>query len=368
MSKGALPDGAIREMMESGFIKGADAQNVNPGSLDLSLSDECYRTNGLYLPRRGERVRDMLNEYGARRHDLSTPFECQVTYMIRLRESLVLPKTVYGYCTPKSSTGRTDVHVRSVGDGVERFDTIAPAGFAGDLWLAVCSKSFPVLLKEGEKMLQARFFTADTRFDETELETAMARHPLIFNPYQSQPISYGEITASDRDGSILLSIDLAGSGIVGYEARRTSKILDFAARDINPDEFFQRVTLSASGRLHLRRDNFYILSTFESVCVPPWLACELVPMDHRTGDLRSHYAGFIDPGWGCGQDGEGLGRQLTLELRPFEDIVLRPGQTVAKATFEKMVRPPDRHYDMLDTSHYRLQAGPGLAKQFAKLR
>ena len=93
----------------------------------------------------------------------------------------------------------------------------------------------------------------------------------------------------------------------------------------------------------------------------------MTPMDHRSGEFRSHYAGFIDPGWGWGIDGKGHGRQLTLELRPFEDIVLRPGQAVARITFEKMVSPPKIHYDELDTSHYRRQAGPGLSKQFARI-
>ena len=86
-------------------------------------------------------------------------------------------------------------------------------------------------------------------------------------------------------------------------------------------------------------------------------------MDERSGDFRSHYAGFIDPGWGYGKKGEGVGRPLTLEVRPFEDLLVRHGQPVAKIKFEHMIEVPEASYDALG-SNYIAQYGPRLAKQF----
>jgi dCTP deaminase len=88
----------------------------------------------------------------------------------------------------------------------------------------------------------------------------------------------------------------------------------------------------------------------------------MVPMDERSGEFRSHYAGFIDPGWGWGK-GEGKGRQLTLELRPFEDLVVRDNQPICKVRFERMIEVPDKIYDEVN-SHYINQTGPTLSKHF----
>ncbi len=97
--------------------------------------------------------------------------------------------------------------------------------------------------------------------------------------------------------------------------------------------------------------------------MPPDLVCEMVPMDERSGEFRSHYAGFIDPGWGWGKKGEGRGRPLTLEVRPFEDIIVRHRQPIGKICFEKMAETPAVAYDAL-SSNYLVQSGPKLAKHF----
>jgi dCTP deaminase len=89
----------------------------------------------------------------------------------------------------------------------------------------------------------------------------------------------------------------------------------------------------------------------------------MVDMDSRTGEFRTHYAGFFDPGWGCGVDGEGKGRPITLEVRTFEDVVISHGQPIGKVRFEKMLEVPTVHYDQKQ-SNYLSQSGPKLAKQF----
>jgi dCTP deaminase len=114
-------------------------------------------------------------------------------------------------------------------------------------------------------------------------------------------------------------------------------------------------------------NTFYILSTKEYVRVPPKFACEMAPMDERSGELRSHYAGFIDPGWGIGRDGSSKGRPLTLEVRSFDNgLIIQDGQPISKIRYERVIERPEVLYDDDTLSNYTRQYGPGLSKHFKK--
>ncbi|PIR38780.1 MAG: hypothetical protein COV34_00475 [Candidatus Zambryskibacteria bacterium CG10_big_fil_rev_8_21_14_0_10_42_12] len=359
--QGALPDSYIQRLIASGHIKGATFDHVRPGSLDLRLSEEVYKVESIFQPRRGEKVRDVLSRIKAERHDPAKPIARDAIYLWRLNEILALPQSVYAYCNPKSSTGRLDLHVRLIADGVPRYDSVWPKGFHGELWVSLMTKSFPTIVSPGDSLNQIRFFNADTRMSDLELEMEHHKSPLIYHPDTQKPIGFDELEGQDGDGTILLSIDLESS-VAGYESITSSHVVELARRDHDKDIFFKQV-YAEKGALRLERDKFYILSSYESVVTPPDLACEMVPMDERSGEFRSHYAGFIDPGWGWGKEGEGKGRQLTLEVRPFEDIVVRHKQPIAKIRFERLIEPPEVLYDLTD-SNYIAQRGPKLGKFF----
>jgi dCTP deaminase len=362
MSNGALPAQMLQAFMKSGYIIGATNQHVSPASLDLTLSDEIYEIEGLILPRPAEKIRDLLSLMGAAKTDFTTPCQAKKLYLAKLNESLALPDTVYGYCNPKSSTGRLDVHVRVLADGVPRFDSVTPKGFAGELWVAIIPQSFSVQLHIGTPLTQLRLFTADTRFDEALLQFAMV-DGLVFSRETGEALAYEELCTNDQDGAVVLTA-LVEEGLCGYECIATGdQVIDVAKiGHYDPADFFRPLTIER-GALRLKRDRFYILSGAEAVRIPPTLASEMVPMDERSGDFRSHYAGFLDPGWGYGADGEGKGRPFTLEVRPFEDLVVRAGQPIAKIRFERMSEAPSFHYDTKQ-SNYLVQFGPKLGKQF----
>lgn len=367
---GALPIQDILQMMDVGMIGGASRDNVNPASLDLSVSDEVYRVEGIFQPRIGEKVSDLLGRIRIFPHNLKTPLERCVTYLARLNEHFALPESVYGYCNPKSSTGRNDIHVRVIANGVPRYDALTPKGYSGDLWIAIIPRSFPVLLYEGATLSQARFFDQDTRYDELNLEIGMERLELLWRK-EGEKLRYSDLKISDRDGAVILTVDLDGwkmlgeqESIVGWECRGLNKIFDFVRRDYVPRDFFEPLRKHKDGHIHLKQGGFYILSTAECVRVHPELACEMASMDERSGEFRSHYAGFIDPGWGYGISGKGKGRPLTLEVRPFEDLIIRDRQPIAKIKFERMREIPDVQYDEKENSHYVGQTGPLLSKHF----
>lgn len=359
---GALPAQQLQVLMDKGFIKGAHASHVSPASLDLTLSSEVYEIEGLLLPKGGETIKSLLPLMDARPSDFKNPCQAKKLYLARLNESLELPSSIYGYCNPKSSTGRLDVHVRVLADGVPRFDSITPKGFSGELWVAIIPQSFSVQLHVGIPLTQLRLFTADTRFSELDLEIAM-KDGLVFGRETGEKLSYSELVTNDQDGAVVLTA-LVEEGLCGYECVATpDQVIDVAKiSSYEASEFFKPLCIER-GALRLKRDRFYILSGAEAVRIPPDLASEMVPMDERSGDFRSHYAGFLDPGWGYGKSGEGKGRPFTLEVRPFEDLVVRPGQPIAKIRFERMAAVPDFHYDTKQ-SNYLVQFGPKLGKQF----
>lgn len=368
-AQGALPRQKIREVIDSGMITSVTREElINPASLDLTLSEEAFRVTGVFLPRPGEKVRDLISRLNVSVHDLSNPMECGVLYLVRLEQYFRLPTMVYSYCNPKSTTGRNDLHVRVMADGVPSFDAMAPGGFCGEAWVLKTPKSFPVILPAGEAVCQARFFFSDTRLSEFELQNQFAKHQLLYH-LDGRPYEYSEIQVRYNDGSIVLTLDLSQE-IVGYVCRGTSSILDFSKGKAShdPADFFEPIYRPKNGYLHLRQGCFYILSTAEAVHVPPELACEMVDMDSRNGDFRAHYAGYIDCGWGHGKDGEGKGRPITLEVRPFEDLFVRHGQPIARIRFEQMAEMPDQHYDSKPVSNYTVQSGPKLSKHFKQFK
>ncbi|MBI4143242.1 2'-deoxycytidine 5'-triphosphate deaminase, partial [Candidatus Uhrbacteria bacterium] len=170
----------------------------------------------------------------------------------------------------------------------------------------------------------------------------------------------------DERGGLTLTVNL-DQPTIGFKCRQTSGVvLDFRSFDHDPADFFEAIPRPKNGHLLLRRNEFYILSTRECLRVPPTFACEMVAYDPSKGEFRSHYAGFIDPGWGYGRAGEMPATPLVLEmLLQDNDVILRHGQPVCKVVYERLAEPATRIYGIGDLgSHYALQRGPRLSKHF----
>lgn len=360
---GALPMQHIKELLSGGFVQGAVAENIRTGSLDLTLTDEVYRVNGAFLPGCDETVEMALKRAGGMRIPDGSLLERGCCYICRLAESIQgLPEEMYAYANPKSSSGRIDLHVRLMADRVSRYDSI-PRGYRGTLWALLAPKKFPVVIRPGVTLNQLRFFNQDTRLDLLRLQIAFEQDGGFLYHRNGDMIRYRSLEHSDRDGSIILTLGL-GFEIPGFEAIDTGEPIDLSKVGYyDPRSFFRPVTI-ANGSIVLTANTFYILSSKEYVRVPPSFACEMSPMDEKSGELRSHYAGFIDSGWGIGPDGSGTGRPLTLEVRSFDNgIIIRDGQPVAKVWYERVVEIPEQHYEQMSPT-YSGQFGPALSKHF----
>lgn len=354
---GVLPDFVISELMDHGYIEGIDPSFINPASLDMPLADEAYRLEAIFQLKPGQHVRMALNDVGALRHNLANPLEVGVPYLIRIAGSWSLPQSVYGYANPKSSTGRLNLFARLVADGIGMYDHLSK-GWSDELWLLVRADSFPVLLHPGIAVSQMRFFSGKAFVDDLHLEFAVKKHGLLYSP-EGRKIKKSDIPM--HGDSVLLG--LAVGEEFGYECRPSHRPLDLSkVGEYDPLDYFQPIT-ARGGSFLLRKNSFYILSTLERVKVNADMSAELRAIDIRLGEFRSHAARFIDPGWGCDAGGKGNGSSITLEVIPYEDMLVREGQTIARIRFEHMQEAPRKPYTVAN-SNYVGQRGPKLSKHF----
>jgi hypothetical protein len=92
----------------------------------------------------------------------------------------------------------------------------------------------------------------------------------------------------------------------------------------------------------------------------------MLPYDLATQEFRVHYAGFFDPGFGYGRDGEIPGTKAVLEVRASEmPILLEDDQFVGRLNYFNMSEKPQKVYGGLIGSNYQ-QQGLTLSKQFKR--
>lgn len=334
------PSQRISHAVASGLVRATgalDPDQVQPASLDLRLGPVAYRLPASFLPGPGRTVAERLADLSTHEVDLTKPtvLERNCVHVVPLDESLALPPNVSARANPKSSSGRLDIFVRIIVDGGATFDEI-PRGYAGPLYAEVVPRSFPVRLSAGTRLAQLRF-----------REGLAATRP--------------------RTVPVTIDLDPAGKpgGIVGYRARKTSGLVDVAGIAAHAWEGFWEALTPPPGRrgLVLDPDEFYILASAEAVTVEGGEAAEMVAYDTAVGELRSHYAGFLDPGFGLAEAG-GAGSRIVLEVRSHDvPFLLDHGQRVATLEYEAMLERPDVLYGAAMRSNYQGQ-GLKLSKQF----
>ena len=362
LKAGALPIQEMEAMIESDQLRGFTGQ-LQPASADMSIAEDAYRVRGSALPRPGQSIKELRQEITMFRHNLDQPLEPGATYLIKAGQSVKFPKAIYGHVNAKSSTGRNDIHARLVADGVSSYDTM-PHGFCGDLWFMISSGHFLVQLGPGDQLSQLRLFDRDTKLDETEMQIAYQKYGFLRR--SGSPVPYEEIPTTEGDGMLGLTADFSNLDVVAWRAKtleQQEKVLVFNKRQHSPHSFFDPIEKPKNGRLVLENGRFYTFATREAVCVPPEFACEMVAVDHRRGEFRSHYAGFIDPGWGY-ENGKPKGAILVLEVRPFgRNEIITEGAPVCRISYERMREVPRALYGETG-SHYVNQRGPRLSKHF----
>lgn len=335
MQNGILPETDIHALASDGQIVPrrplSDGQ-VQPASLDLRLGHTAFRLRASFLPGIGRTVKDCLDDVVMHEIDLSNGavLETGCVYLVPLEEALNLEAGLSAAANPKSSTGRLDVFTRVICDGATRFDGV-PAGYSGPLYVEIAPRTFSVLVRPGDRLVQIRFRRGGTQILGTQT----------------------------------VSIDLEGmdaTGVIGWRARRHSGLVDMGGVGAHKARDYWEPLSAPDGTMVLDPDEFYILASKEAVTIPDDQAAEMAPIAPEIGEFRAHYAGFFDPGFGMKKAG-GAGSRAVLEVRGRDvPFLLRHGQPVAKLVFEPMCSVPDSLYGE-NGSHYQAQ-GLRLSKHF----
>jgi dCTP deaminase len=373
-SGGVLTDRDLRAAVDAGAIAAPVAfrdEQFQPASLDLRLGPAAYQLRASFLPYREtveQRLRDerLNSDLVIDRVSLEAGATLQrgSVYLVPLLESLALPPTVRGRSNPKSTTGRLDVFTRVITDGTPRFDEV-PAGYRGPLYLEVSPQSFPVRVYAGASLNQLRLLQGPTAMSDVALRALYETTPLLYDD-DDRPLPGDRVTFND---GLCMGIDLSGKatgGIIGYRAHPNPPAVDLARVDhYDPGEFWEPIKATARDGYILEANRFYILVSKERIRVPPEFAAEMVVYDAGAGEIRTHYAGFFDPGFGFG-DGSVLGTKVVMEVRAREvPFMVYDGQTSFKVWFERLRGRPGRVYGVGLGSSYQHQT-LSLSKHFRR--
>lgn len=337
MKNGILPEQAISELIAAGNLLAdtpfAEGQ-VQPASLDLRLGTVAYRLRASFLPGADRRIEDCLDDVVMHKVDLSggAVLETGCVYLVPLMESLALKKSLSAAANPKSSTGRLDVFTRVICDNADAFDRI-DAGYSGPLYVEIAPRTFSILVRPGDRLVQLRFRRGNLKVLDTQT----------------------------------VSINLKGvkkGDVVGWRGRRHAGLVDIGKIGGHKARDYWTPLYAPNQSLVLDPNEFYILASLESVQIPENQAAEMAPIAPEIGEFRAHYAGFFDPGFGVAKSG-GSGSRAVLEVRGRDvPFILRHGQPVAKLVYEVMADIPETLYGERG-SHYQAQS-LRLSKHFSE--
>ncbi len=357
-----------------------------PNSLDLRLGEVAYRVRCSFLPENEtvEEKIEKLSQYSFSLKD-GAVLEENCVYIIPLLEKLNLPSSHYsinqGYknghpqdgevqlhalenlsakANPKSSTGRLDVFTRVITDYSHRFEEIAP-GYKGNLYLEVVPKSFSVKVRTGQRLNQLRIRHGFEVVPDQDLLRIHSTDPLLFDE-NIKPVSMEQIKVNQ---GLFMSVQLKGKKgeIIGYKAKKHNNYIDLENIGYyGVDEYWEPIYAQQSKQFILEPEAFYIFASKERIRVPANLACEMMAYDTGSGELRTHYAGFFDSGFGGSVDDKGA--RAVLEVRSHDvPFMIEDGQTLFSMQFEPNTEIPEFIYGTEIDSNYQGQ-GLKLGKHF----
>ena len=318
--QGVLPSQHLLRAIEAGVIDAGNfkipTSNVQPASLDLRLGEVAYRIRCSFLSAR-QTVERKMKDYIIDELDLhkeGAVLETTRPYLIPLKERLALPDGMRGKANPKSSTGRLE-----------------------DLSLN-----------------QLRLSVGSPELTDDELRAAHRARPVLYS--EGEPADEAELALAN---GIFLTLDLRGdtSGRVGYRARDNVPLLDMTRdQPVDPEPYWEPVQREGGEWIVLTPQKFYLLMSNEGVSISPEFAAEMTAYDPTHGELRTHYAGFFDPGFGYDAEGTHRGTRAALEVRAHEvPFMIEQGQRVCKLTFERMLEVPRGLYGQSIGSAYQQQ-------------
>lgn len=381
-TKGILPVQKLRVLSEAGIISADEGyplqeDQFQPNSIDLRLGEKAYRVRCSFLPE-DETVEDKLERLSQYEISLTDGaiLEPNCVYLIPLLEKLHLPSHISPQQTlfdgnengtsyrvisgehlsakanPKSTTGRLDVFTRVITDYSHRFEEIR-SGYKGQLYLEVVPKSFPIRVKTGHRLNQLRLRHGYTLLSDQDILRTHSSNPLLFTE-KGDPLPVDDLKVN---AGLFLSVNLHGKkgDIVGYKAKKHRDFIDLdKINHYEVSEFWEPIYAQHDDHMILEPEAFYIFASKERCRIPEHLAAEMIAYDTGSGELRTHYAGFFDSGFGGRIKDQGA--RAVLEVRSHDvPFLIEDGQTFCSMKFEPNTEVPETIYGDDIKSNYQGQ-------------
>ncbi len=361
---GILPSQWIRRAIVERKISHVTPDQIQPNSLDLRLGSLGWRIQCSFLPgaegvaRKLERFRwfDVIASEGE-----GVVLERNAVYLFELQESLALPVGTVARANPKSSTGRLDVFTRLITEHGQSFDEV-PDGYTGKLYLEVVPRSFAIRVRKGDCLSQIRFSQGNAQLEDKELSGLLNGTEDVLMDARGYGLGSAEVRVAN---GVYLSVALCNGPVVGYRARKNTPPIDLRKiGGLAVSDYWEPVESSATRPVILEPNEFYTSASRELVRIPPQYCAEMVPFDAGSGELRTHYAGFFDSGFGYarGKPAKTTAAAVVLEVRSHDvPFLLEDGHPLFRLLFFKNTESPERLYG--DFSNYQGQRLK-LSKQF----
>lgn len=356
---GVYSDVGLSYLISKGFIrskkkiKTGKKGQIQPSGLDTRIGDKIWCMPSSAIPNGS--IEDYLKANCHYRLDLKRNnfLHRGFTYISELMESVKLPPFIGALSNPKSSVGRTDIHVRLLTNRGEYFDSIS-AGYKGKLYLEIQSRSFNIRLKKGESLNQIRFFSKGIEeLNDSELEVLSMENPILFDR-NDNIIEPGRFI---ENGAINFTLDLEGDE-PGYVARTDAPVVDLSRRDNPFSEYFDSIKVKEDESVDIVKDLFYLLLSSERIKIPASHCGEMVDVSTRSGDFRAHYAGLFDPAFN--------GRAVLEVRNPEESRKIYNGGCITSIKLYPLRSKPKKGYGSSIGSHFQDQVLIRPAKYFDK--
>ena len=301
---------------------------IQPASLDLTLSEKCYRIKASFIPN-NIKISKVIKELSLSKIDLNQNklLEKNCIYLCELNEKLNLPHDIMGKSNPKSTTGRLDIFTRVITENGQEYDYVN-YNYKGKLYLEIIPQSFSIIIKRDLSLNQIRFFQGSN--------------------------------IDDKINQINISVSIKRNCITAYKAKKITSAIDLNKIHFYESEKYWEKIIPKDNYFIIEKDEFYILRSKETIVVKNNQAAELEPFKDSFGNFRVHYAGFFDPGFG----NNNLGTPAVLELRAYDTpFIIRDGQLVGQLNYYQIDEVKNDSYGIKIKSNYYNQ-NLKLAKQF----
>jgi dCTP deaminase len=345
---GVLSKPQVRRLIDDNYVTNVGSlKQLDYSSIDVRVSDEAYQFVGGCVKPFG---RDYLSTL--KKINLVVPLSRQTggeyllssrkSYLFRIEERIteLHDSPIFGMATAKSSVGRLDVLARLIVDGMDEYEGFDPNRISnGDMYLEVTPMTFDVLVRPKTALTQLRLFKCEPRDSQI----------------RARALADTVLTGSKIGSDATLSADLTPDLVSGREVVAFSASLNqpgttpvpmwkAVSEDLMPKpwEHWKFEFADQNGRLRIKKDQFYIIRSYEKIWLPSGVAVYCRASDETIGEMRIHYAGFVHPFFGVGRKDGQRGTPLIFEVRGHDiDVSLRHCEKMARLEFYRMSQDCD---------------------------